>query len=51
MYPKFGNQPTIAFILGHGRVPANMYDENYALLRATGALASLQTFGFRAFCA
>ena len=35
----------------HGRVPANMYDENYALLRATGALASLQPFGFRSFCA
>ena len=28
-----------------------MYDENYALLRATGALASLQPFGIRSFCA
>ena len=36
---------------GHGRVPANMYDENYALLRAAGALASLQPFGIRSFCA
>ena len=36
---------------GHGQLPANMDDENNALLRASRARASLQLFGFRSFCA
>jgi len=46
-----GQLPANMYDENHGQVPANMYDENYALLRASRASASLQTFGFRSFCA
>ncbi|MEE1163713.1 MAG: hypothetical protein UHU21_08460 [Lachnospiraceae bacterium] len=46
-----GQLPANMYDENHGQLPANMYDENYALLRASRASASLQTFGFRSFCA